>query len=147
MTRTGGDSRRRRGDVLRVLAAGVAGAIAVSASADPRSDYLLHCAGCHLADGRGVPGSVPSLAGPLGRIASSPEGRDYLARVPGASQAPISDEALAAVFNWLLLEFNRDSLPSDFKPLRGSEVARSRARVLADPLKLRSELWPESAPY
>jgi hypothetical protein len=121
--------------------------IAVTASADPRSDYLLHCAGCHLADGRGVPGSVPSLAGPLGQIASSPEGRDYLARVPGAAQAPISDEALAAVLNWLLLEFNRGSLPRDFKPIRGSEVARSRARVLADPLKLRRELWPESEAY
>jgi mono/diheme cytochrome c family protein len=146
MTRTGVAPRRRR-ILPGLLAAGVAGAIAVTASADPRSDYLLHCAGCHLADGRGVPGLVPALAGPLGRIASTPEGRDYLARVPGAAQAPISDEALAAVFNWLLLEFNRDTLQRDFQPLRGSEIARSRARVLADPLKLRSELWPESAPY
>lgn len=129
------------------LAAGIAGATVATASADPRVDYLLHCAGCHLADARGVPGSVPSLAGPLGRIASSPEGRDYIARVPGAAQAPISDEALAAVLNWLLLEFNRDTLPHDFKPIRGSEVARSRSQVLADPLKLRDELWPEIAPY
>jgi mono/diheme cytochrome c family protein len=146
MTRADGNPRRRR-IVPGILAAGVAGAIAATASADPRTDYLLHCAGCHLTDARGVPGSVPSLAGPLGRIASSPEGRDYLARVPGASQAPISDEALAAVFNWLLLEFNRDTLPRGFQPLRSSEIARSRARVLADPLKLRNELWPEAAPY
>jgi hypothetical protein len=141
MTRPGSDPRHRR-RVPGVLAAGVAGALSLTASADPRSDYLLHCAGCHLTDARGVPGLVPSLAGPLGRIASSPEGRDYIARVPGAAQAPISDEALAAVLNWLLLEFNRDSLPRDFKPMRGSEVARSRARVLADPLKHRQELWP-----
>lgn len=146
MARPGRDSRLRR-HALQALAAGATVAIALAASADPRSDYLLHCAGCHLADGRGSPGSVPSIAGPLGRIASSPEGRDYLARVPGAAQAPISDEALAAVLNWLLLEFNGDTLARDFKPLRSSEVARSRARVLADPLKLRSELWPESAPY
>jgi len=122
-------------------------ALTAMTSADPRGDYLLHCAGCHLADGRGSPPAVPSLAGPLGRIVSSPAGRDYLARVPGAAQAPISDADLAAVLNWVLLEFNRATLPSDFKPLRASEVARSRARVLPDPLKLRRELWPEPAAY
>lgn len=118
-------------------------AIVAQADADPRSDYLMHCAGCHLADASGKPPYVPSLAGPLGRIAASPEGRDYLARVPGAAQAPISDDALAAVLNWLLLEFNGHTLPQGFRPLRGAEVAKSRSRVLADPLKLRAELWPE----
>ena len=100
MARDSDDMRRRR-ELLRrrreVLAAGILLAITATTSADPRSDYLLHCAGCHLANGRGSPPSVPSLAGPLGRIVSSPEGRDYLARVPGAAQAPISDNALAAV--------------------------------------------------
>ena len=117
------------------------------AGADPRSDYLMHCAGCHLADGSGLPPEVPSLAGPLGRIVSSPAGRDYVARVPGAAQAPLSDEALAAVLNWLLLEFNRATLPANFQALRPGEVARSRARVLADPLKLRNELWPGADGY
>jgi hypothetical protein len=135
--------RRGRG----FLAAALCSAIAAPALADARSDYLLHCAGCHLVDGRGSPGSVPPLVDALGRIASSPEGRDYLARVPGAAQAPISDEALAAVLNWLLLEFNRETLAAGFKPLSGSEVARSRARVLADPLRLRRELWPEPDTY
>jgi len=117
------------------------------AGADPRSDYLMHCAGCHLADGSGLPPEVPSLAGPLGRIVSSPAGRDYVARVPGAAQAPLSDEALAAVLNWLLLEFNRATLPTNFQALRPGEVARSRARVLADPLRLRNELWPGADGY
>jgi mono/diheme cytochrome c family protein len=143
MARDSGELRCRR----EVLAAGILLAITATTSADPRGDYLLHCAGCHLVDGRGNPPSVPSLAGPLGRIVSSPEGRDYLARVPGAAQAPISDDALAAVLNWVLLEFNRATLPRDFKPLRASEVTRSRARVLTDPLKFRRELWPESEAY
>src|SRR5262249_34699462 len=108
---------------------------------------LLHGAGCDRAGGGGRPPSVPSLAGPLGRIVSSREGRDYLARVPGAAQAPISDDALAAVLNWVLLQFNRATLPRDFKPLRASEIAHSRARVLTDPLKLRRERCPESAAY
>jgi len=117
------------------------------AGADPRSDYLMHCAGCHLADARGLPPEVPSLAGPLGRIVSSPAGRDYIARVPGAAQAPLSNEALAAVLNWLLLEFNRATLPADFQALRPAEVARSRSRVLADPVRLRNELWPGADGY
>ncbi len=119
-------------------------AMAPGAGADPRSDYLMHCAGCHLADASGMPPYVPSLAGPLGRIVSSPAGRDYVARVPGAAQAPISDEQLAGVLNWLLLEYNRDTLPQNFRPLRAAEVARSRARVLADPVRLRTELWPDA---
>jgi len=126
------------------LVAGALLTLALPSLADPRSDYLMHCAGCHLADARGVPPYVPSLAGPLGRLVASVEGRDYLARVPGAAQAPLNDDELAAVFNWLLLEYNRDTLPPGFEPLRGAEVARSRARVLADPLKLRGQLWPDA---
>ena len=110
--------------------------------ADPRSDYLLHCAGCHQPDGTGLPPDVPSLVGPLGQIVASPAGRDYLARVPGAAQAPLTDAGLASVLNWVLQEFNADTLPASFKPLNGREVGKSRARVLADPLKARNELWP-----
>lgn len=78
---------------------------------------------------------------------SSPAGRDYVARVPGAAQAPLSNEALAAVLNWLLLEFNGATLPADFQALRPAEVARSRSRVLADPVRLRNELWPGADAY
>jgi hypothetical protein len=114
----------------------------VQAAGDARSDYLLHCAGCHRPDGTGLPPDVPSLVGPLGRIAASRAGRDYLARVPGAAQAPLTDAGLASVLNWVLAEFNADTLPSSFEPLNGREVGQSRAHVLADPLKARSELWP-----
>lgn len=112
---------------------------------DPRSDYLLHCAGCHRPDGTGLPPDVPSLAGPLGPLVAAPGGRDYLARVPGAAQAPLSDEALAAVLNWVILEFNADSVPPDFVPLSGKEVGASRRQVLADPLRARYELWASPA--
>lgn len=127
-----------------VVLAGL-GLLAGPAGADARADYLLHCAGCHLADGRGLPPEVPRLAGTLGRLVASPAGRDYLARVPGAAQAPIDDRRLAAVLNWLLLELNGDMLPVDFRPLGAAEVGRARQRVLADPLKLRHALWPADA--
>ena len=78
---------------------------------------------------------------------ASDEGRDYIARVPGASQAPINDAQLAAVLNWVLFELNSDTLPNGFKPLTARKVGKSRARVLSDPLKMRRELWPEAESY
>jgi hypothetical protein len=117
--------------------------VGLSASADPRADYLLHCGGCHLPDGRGVPPDVPTLINTLGPIVASAEGRDYVVRVPGASQTPLSDERLAQVMNWVLTTFNAATLNENFKPLDGREVAKSRRRVLADPIKLRRRLWPE----
>lgn len=116
--------------------------VSATSQADPRTLYLLHCSGCHRVDGTGVDPVVPSLHNELGRIVASPKGRDYMVRVPGASQAPISDAQLAEVVNWILTEFNADTLASDFKPLTAKEVTRARKRVLADPLKYREELWP-----
>ena len=115
-------------------------------AADPRSDYLMHCAGCHLPDASGAPPFVPPLSQYLGPLVASDAGRDYIARVPGAAQAPISDAALADVFNWLLSEYNQSTLPAGFRPLSAEEIGRSRAQVLADPLRLRRELWPDYSP-
>ena len=111
--------------------------------ADPRADYLLHCGGCHLPNGIGNPPEVPSLRTDLGRIAQSAAGRDYLVRVPGAAQAQASDEQLAQIINWVLHEFNQDSLDPTFEPLTAQEVGESRKHVLADPLAYRSRLWPQ----
>lgn len=119
------------------------GSLATETRADPRADYLLHCGGCHLADGRGVPPEVPTLVAKLGPIVTSQEGRDYVVRVPGAAQTPLSDEQLAAVVNWVLTGFNADTLQTNFRPLNGSEVGKARSRVLADPQKYRQSLWPD----
>ena len=115
---------------------------AVYAVADPRINYLLHCSGCHLPNGESAPPEVPSLRDQLGAIASSSVGRDYLARVPGAAQTPLSDSELAEVLNWVLREFNAQSLSESFVPLTASEVAQSRQNVLVDPEGYRKRLWP-----
>ena len=111
------------------------------AEADTRTDYLLHCGGCHLQDGTGAPDEVPSLRDTLGWIVSVPQGREYLARVPGASQSLLNDAKLAAVINWVLTEFNSATLADDFRPLTGAEVGDARSNVLMNPLKFRAELW------
>jgi hypothetical protein len=111
---------------------------------DPHADYLLYCRGCHLHTGDAVPdANVPSLH-ELAPLLESSEGREYIVRVPGVSQTPMSDERLAAVLNWVVKTFNSDKLPADHKPYTAREVARARQKVLTDPLKTRAEILGDS---
>jgi hypothetical protein len=130
--------------MLRGLFAAVLVAAAGQAVADPHTDYLLYCRGCHLHTGDAVPSaSVPSLR-ELAPLLRSQEGRDYLVRVPGVAQSGMNDERLAAVLNWVLQNFNGDSLPDGFRPYTAEEVGRARPRVLADPLGERAEILNKS---
>ena len=117
--------------------------VAPFAQADPKVDYLLHCSGCHMPDGSGLINVVPTLHDTMGRIVTETEGRSYIVRVPGASQAPISDEKLTEVLNWMLTEFSSNTLPENFKPLTVKEVKQARSDLLADPLKYRAEHFPD----
>jgi len=117
-----------------------------AAFADPKTDYLLYCRGCHLTNGESVPPAVPTLVNELGKFFSIPGGREYLIRVPGVSQTPLDNERLAQVLNWVMTEFNANTLPDDFKPFSGQEVGNSRANVLADPLKHRAAIVDAAAP-
>ncbi|MBT6057276.1 MAG: cytochrome c [Gammaproteobacteria bacterium] len=110
-------------------------------AASPRINYLLYCTGCHAANGAGKPPNVPSLRDELGRMISVPEMRSYLVRIPGASQAPISDADLTDVINWLLREFNSNTLPANFEEYTVGEVSNARRNILADPLRYRAEHW------
>lgn len=108
-----------------------------SALAGPAVDYVVHCQGCHLADGRATPGRVPALAGSVGRLVRVPEGRAYLVGVPGAANAPLDDAALAALLNWLVVRFDPDGTPPDFVPYTGEEVGRLRRPPLGDVVSAR----------
>ena len=135
---------RRRSRLAVVLCGAIAlGGVPAYADRDAaaaRIDYLLHCSGCHRPDGAGAPPEVPSLRGPIGLIVGMPEGREYVARVPEAAQAPLEDDELARVLNWMLREFSADTLPEDFRLLEAAEVGAARARVLADPLRARARI-------
>jgi hypothetical protein len=129
---------------LIALLAGAAGTAGAEPLSDVRSNYLFSCRGCHLADGRGVPPHVPTLRDTLGTLVTRPGGREYLVRVPGVLQSRLGDHALADVLNYVLTEFNRDTLPADFKPYTQSEVAAARQRILADPVAFRRAMLSES---
>jgi len=112
----------------------------VEAADDAQARYLLHCRGCHLANGSGVPPDVPTLVDEIGRLVASPAGREYVVRVPFVSQSALDDEDLAVVLNWILETFNADTLPADFQSYSAVEIAEARKKVLADPLAYRRSL-------
>ena len=110
-------------------------------AASPRINYLLYCSGCHRPLGEGNPPNVPTLHNELGLMMSVQEMRGYLARVPGSAPAPITDAELTDVLNWMLEQFNADTLPEDFKKLTVEEVTKAREESLADPNQYRADFW------
>jgi mono/diheme cytochrome c family protein len=125
---------------LALLTLVLLGQTAARAEQPAEVNYLLHCMGCHLADGSGGAPDVPDIRGEMGCLLSVEGGREYLVQVPGASQAPISDAELAAVVNYLLETFNADTLPADYAPLTEDEVAKWRDDWLPDVAAERKEL-------
>ena len=119
---------------------------ALAVDDDVRANYLFSCRGCHLADGSGVPPDVPSLRNSLGELVATARGRDYVMRVPGVLQSRLNDEQLAEVINYILTEFNADTLPDDFRPLSAAEITAARKQILADPARMRASLQDDSAP-
>jgi mono/diheme cytochrome c family protein len=89
-------------------------------------DFARQCQGCHGADGMGARDAIPRLREFVGYFTQLPEGRDYLMRVPGVVFAPIDDQRLAAVLNWMLATFSPGEVAPDFAPFTAAEVARHR---------------------
>ncbi|MDH3440683.1 MAG: hypothetical protein OEM63_08035 [Gammaproteobacteria bacterium] len=126
--------------MLRVFWAAALLAAASPSFSDPHTDYLLYCRGCHLHTGEAVPdANIPSLH-ELAPLLATQEGRDYLIRVPGVSQSGMNDERLAAVLNWVLTAFNKDTVGDGFRRFTAEEVRRVRDKILVDPLKAREEI-------
>ncbi len=98
--------------------------------------YLLHCSGCHRIDGRGVPGVAPDLR-EIGPLIQTEAGRAYLGSVPGVAQAPVDDEELARLLNWVLTEI-AGTTPDPAYSAR--EVGVLRAEPLRDPVAARRRL-------
>ena len=105
-----------------------------------QSNYMLNCQGCHLADGSGLPGSVPSMRDFVGSFLAVPGGRDFLVQVPGSSNSPLSDADLAELLNWILTTMSAEQLASDFQYYTAGEVREMRRHVLVDVAEVRSGL-------
>jgi mono/diheme cytochrome c family protein len=125
--------------LLRLAVALAAAAFAAAARASPTQDYTLYCMGCHGPQAQGVPGKIPPLAGSVSLFMRTPEGRDYVLRVPGAANSALPDAQLAAVLNWLAETYGAPdaSRPS---PFTVAEVTRLRRTPLADVQARRREV-------
>jgi hypothetical protein len=96
--------------------------------------------GCHLADGSGQPGRVPSIRRSLVLFSTSPEGRDYVIRVPGVAQSPLSDADTAALLNWMAGNLSDLKLPPGFTEYSAAEVHALRHHPLAQVKAMRARL-------
>jgi mono/diheme cytochrome c family protein len=116
---------------LLVLGALTAASISAASFGGPAQDYTLYCMGCHGPQAQGVPGKIPPLAGALARFMRTPEGRNYVLRVPGAANSALPDAQLTAVLNWLAVQFRApdEAAPA---PFTEQELASVRHLPLAN---------------
>ena len=95
---------------------------------DTAASYLLNCGGCHGILGRSSDRAVPSLRGQVDAFLCLPEGREYIVRLPNVAFAPLSDEELAALMNFVVsLGATRKDSPA---PYTAAEVGALRRRPL-----------------
>ena len=131
---------RRAAAVCVIAAAGIQ-----VAHASPAQDYILNCMGCHGTTAQGIPGKVPPLANSLRRFMRTPEGRNYVLRVPGAANSALTDAQLAAVLNWLAVTFDQGATSDRPAPFTSEEVSRLRHVPLISVLAARRAVVHELA--
>lgn len=107
-----------------------------------RTDYLLHCSGCHGQDGMGKPEKgIPRFTDQVGYFLKLPEGRAFLLQVPGLLSANMPDDRAAAVVTWMIKEFAGPSMPEKLQPYTAEEAKRYKAERPADIMGRRNEIY------
>ena len=110
-------------------------------AADPAYNYLLRCVGCHTSAGVSPPlGRIPTLKDVVGHFAQIPEGRRYLANVPGIVSAQLSPAETAALLNWVIETYGGASLPEDFRPFTAQDILALRTDAPHDVMRLRESV-------
>lgn len=102
----------------------------VASDARAKTNWMLHCQGCHQPDATGSANGAPAMANVVARFLSVEGGREYLTRVPGVANAGLGDEELAELLNWTLARFDKDHVPADFAPYTAEEIRTGRAHPL-----------------
>ena len=105
--------------------------------------YVLDCMGCHVEDGPGAGGKVPSMRETLVPFATSPRGRRYLLQVPGVAQSSRTDRELAQLLNWMIRNLSDVPVPATFVEFTAAEVAAARSTALQDAATIRATLIAE----
>lgn len=137
---------RPTGKGLAFVALAALAAAGPAAANQAEQDYLQHCSGCHMMDGRGsAQNLVPTMLGSVGHFVRTGGGRVFLIQVAGVAQAPISDQAVADLLNWLLPTFGKADMPAQFTPYTAAEVAVARGTRPGDIMAVRKNVAQELA--
>ncbi|HEY7890331.1 MAG TPA: hypothetical protein VIC29_19075 [Steroidobacteraceae bacterium] len=95
--------------------------------------YLTSCGGCHGIEGRSAPGSVPTLRGLTGSFLCTPQGRDFIIRLPDVALTQLSDRRLTEVMNFVVFDLGAPVAGGEKASLYTvAEVARLRHHPLTD---------------
>ena len=106
-----------------------------------RVNYILNCQGCHGPDGAGsADGDVPRMKDFLGNFLSVKGGREFLIRVSGVANAPLTDASIAELLNWTLHTQSPGQIPTNFLPYSESDISEWRRRPLDDVAHTRQKL-------
>jgi len=152
--------------IMRTIAKLILGASLLAsgtalAQAAGETVYQTNCASCHQANGQGVPGAFPPLAGHVPELLAPEGGRTYLVHVllyglqgsitvdgqtyngvmPAWQQ--LDDAQLADVLSYVSTAWeNEADLPEGFEPFTADQVAAERGLGLtgSDMLEERTEL-------
>jgi hypothetical protein len=120
-------------DLVRVsMWLGLLAAMKVAAAYEPKANYMLSCMGCHVEDGAGALGKVPSLRNTIVPFAQLAAGRRYLVQVPGTSQSALSNGEVAELLNWMMRNLSVRPIPPGLADFTEAEVASYRAQRLSD---------------
>ncbi|MES1951221.1 cytochrome c, mono-and diheme variant [Salinisphaera sp. S4-8] len=118
--------------------------VPVHASPGPATQYLIHCSGCHRADGSGsLRGGIPDLRGYVGSFGRLEAGRAYLMHVPGVVGSGLDNADIAAVMNYIFARWAEAPANDPVPAFSADEVARLRRLSIPDVVKARRRVVQE----
>lgn len=88
------------------------------------------CGGCHGLEGSSVARLVPQLKDRAGYFLCTPQGRNYIARLPNIVFSNLGDEELAALLNFVVFQIGGSSAPVNAVGFSAAEMSRSRQNPL-----------------
>lgn len=113
------------------LCTGAVFAQTAPASADGKTLFAKNCAACHQADGRGIPGAFPALAGSALALGAPAEGAEVLLKGRGGMpdfSGSLDDADIAAVLSYV-----RASWGNRAAPVADAEVGALRMALQLPP--------------
>ncbi|MGZ9810800.1 c-type cytochrome [Pseudoroseicyclus sp. H15] len=118
----------------------------LSSGRTAKTNYILRCVGCHGVDGHGLTEvGIPDFVNLIGTFAADEAGRAYLANVPNVVGSGLNEPDVAEVLNFIVETWAGTSLPEDYQPFDGDEVAYLRGLEVGNIVDYRREVVAELA--